>query len=149
MFVGSSGGRRKCTVRANVLRQLLTAKSDPPLRVVALRHVRVTGCLNLEGASLVCPLVLRDCVLVEAVNLFSADARFIALEHCHLPRLVAGGLKVRGDLSLSHSTLRAVDLVGAHIEGELNMHGTTLTGERGIPEVESILIGKSLLGNCW
>jgi hypothetical protein len=59
-------------VRAEVLTELLlgppTPVSDRPLRAVRLRGARILGQLDLEAATLACPLLLWDCYRDQAVT---------------------------------------------------------------------------------
>src|SRR5438105_3516673 len=64
-------------IRAGVLAELLTGmrrlNGNPP-RAVKLRGARITGSLNLEAATLTCPLLLQDCYFDGPVNLDEAAA---------------------------------------------------------------------------
>jgi hypothetical protein len=116
------------TVRADLLYELLTAKREPEPRAVVLRGARIVGPLNLEAAPLVCPVTLHGCFFDAAVNLNSAEAPALAITGCHLPRLAAEQLQTRGNVELDRSTLSVVSLLGAHIKGQLSLHGAKLTG---------------------
>jgi len=80
------------TVRASVLCPLLTGKDLPP-QGVRLRHVRISGQLNLRSATVRRPLHLTSCYLdsPEPVILDYAKVSLLVLDHCRL----SGGL--RGD----------------------------------------------------
>jgi hypothetical protein len=119
------------TIRAAALRHLLVEDEwQVQARGVHLRGVRISGHLDLEGATLRCPLRLDHCYLpgLQPVNLDYATAPLLALTRCHLTGLRGDLLTVIRDLDLaaskftSHATLR-----GAHITGGLNCRGTRLT----------------------
>jgi hypothetical protein len=116
------------TVRADLLYELLTGRREPEPRAVVLRGARIVGALNLEAASLVCPLSLHGCFFDAAVNLNRAEAPALAITGCHLPCLAAEQLQTSGNVELDRSTLSVVSLLGAHIRGQLSLNGTKLTG---------------------
>jgi hypothetical protein len=122
------------TVGAQLLVELLTTKPhNGRPQAVKLRGARITGPLNLEAATLVCPLLLQDCLLEEPVNLQEAQAAAIRLPGCHLPRLTADRLHTRGNLELTDGfTVHGqVSLVGAHIGGILRCHGGRFNNPNG------------------
>ena len=83
-------------IRASLLADLLTGILLPGgkhPRTVKLRGARITGALDLEAATLMCPLWLRDCYLDEPVILDEATAPAIRLYDCHLPGLTAPQLR--------------------------------------------------------
>lgn len=117
------------TVRAELLYQLLAGagESSPP-RAVVLRGARIGGGLNLESASLVCPLILQDCFFDAPVNLMDARAPVIRLTGCHMPCLAADQLETRGELELDRLTTTVISLTNAHIGGQLGLDGAKLSG---------------------
>ena len=124
------------TVPAELLVELLVGARPPlkggQLRAVRLRGARITGQLNLEAATLVCPLLLQDCHLERPVYLNEAHAPVIRLLGCHLPGLTADQLETRGNLVLDRiSATGEVRLLGAHIGGQLSFNGASLTNPDG------------------
>jgi hypothetical protein len=116
------------TVRAEFLRELLTAQGAPGRRVLRVRGARVTGLLDLEGADLPFSILLQDCYMDEPVSLCEARAAVIRLPGCHMPSLQARQLETQGNLILSDGfNAASVDLRGAHIGGVLNMDGAVLS----------------------
>jgi hypothetical protein len=79
------------TVRAELLAELLTQHAEGQRRPRALRlaGARITGTLDLEGAELACPLLLRSCWFDELVTLAEAQAVAIRLPGCCVPALHA------------------------------------------------------------
>ena len=70
------------TVRAGLLVELLTGERAPEggrLRSVKLRGARIGGVLDLEAATIACPLMLQDCYIDEPVNLGEAMAASIRM----------------------------------------------------------------------
>jgi hypothetical protein len=109
------------TVRAAVLRHLLVEVEWPvDARGIRLFGVQISGHLDLEDATLRCPLYLESCYLDarEPVCLENATVSRLRLIRCQL-----GGLK--GDLL----TARQVDLSGSTLTGPLLVLGADITGQ--------------------
>lgn len=124
------------TVRAEVLADLLTGTLNTdagPPRAIKLRGARITGPLDLEGATLACPLLLRDCYFDEPVNLSDATAPAIRLPGCQLPALTADQLRTTGNLELNNgfAVRGEVRLDGAHVGGNLDLSGASLANPGG------------------
>ena len=120
------------TVRAAVLRDLLVGGQWPVhAKGVRLRGVKISGLLDLEGATLRCPLSLDSCYLDadDPACLDHATASRVALTGCQLAGLTATALTV-AQLDLSRSTLRTgpLSLMSANITGELTCSGAQLNG---------------------
>src|SRR5689334_21367355 len=85
------------TLRAAVLRHLL-AQGEWPVdaRGVRLRGLRIHGCLDLEAATIRCPLRAEFCAFDEShtVTLDFAAAPLIVLNSCWMAGLSATGLSV-------------------------------------------------------
>src|SRR6516225_9824924 len=95
-------------VRAAVLRDLLVGGQWPVhAKGVRLRGVRISGLLDLEGATLRCPLSLDNCYLDadDPACLDHAIASRIAVTGCQLAGLTANALTA-AQIDLSRSTLR-------------------------------------------
>jgi hypothetical protein len=125
------GRGKEETIRAAVLRHLLITDEWPvDVKGIWLRGVPIAGHLDLEAATLRCPLALQSCYLdaEEAVNLSGATALFISLERCHLVGISGEMLTVK-QLDLSGTTFSgAVSLLDAHIAGQLFCRDVTLNG---------------------
>src|SRR5262249_46552330 len=114
-------------VSAAVLRDLLVEGQCPVhAKGVRLRGVRISGLLDLEGASLRCPLSLDSCYL-------DADDP-ACLDHATASRVVLAGLTANmltvRQIDLSRSTLRTgpLSLMSANISDELICSGMQLNG---------------------
>jgi len=97
---------------------------------IRLRGVRVVGVLDLQAATLRCPLVLDRCFLdaQEPVRFDHAVALEISLLHCRLPGLT-GELLAAKSLNLNGSTISGpVLLRDADIAGYVSCRGARLTG---------------------
>lgn len=145
LVIAARHGRRlRCTdprsrvVRAEVIRDLLRGRYgvlDP--RGVNLSGARIEGALDLEGVLSVAGLNLTDCRLSHPVVARDAQFAWLELEGCHVPALLADRLRVTGGLFLRHGftaasgELRAVRLPGAHIGGNLECDGASLTSANG------------------
>jgi hypothetical protein len=128
--LGMGGRGSECTVRADVLRELLTS-SVTGIRMLRLRGARITGALDLEGDDLYRGVFLQDCIIDEPVNLRHARAPLICLPGCEFPTLEAVQLDVRGNLILDRVSATSIDLRGAHVAGVLSLDGAILTNPNG------------------
>jgi hypothetical protein len=118
------------TVSADVLRDLLVGGRWPVhAKGVRIRGVRISGLLDLEGATLRCPLSLDSCYFDGAVCLDHVTASRIVLTRCQLAGLTASMLTAR-QIDLSRSTLRTgpLLLMCADITGDLICSGAQLNG---------------------
>jgi len=119
-------------VSAAVLRDLLVEGQCPVhAKGVRLRGVKISGLLDLEGATLRCPLSLDSCYLDadDPACLDHATASRVVLTGCQLAGLTANMLTVR-QIDLSRSTLRTgpMSLMSANISDELICSGMQLNG---------------------
>jgi hypothetical protein len=132
------------TVDAAVLRHLLIAGKWPVhAKGVRLRGVRISGLLDLEAATLRCPLWLDCCYLdaVEPACFDHATASRLILKRCRLAGLTGEMLTARA-LDLSYSTLTtSLQLTGADITGSLSCHGTHLDGTGEALVADGIKVG--------
>jgi hypothetical protein len=137
---GGAGWDISRQIRASLLADLLTGTQCPcpggkSPRMVRLRGARITGALNLEAATLTCPLLLEACYIDEPVVLTGATAHTIQMVSCRLPGLIADQLRTTGDLWLWKTVFTAnseVRLLGARVAGRLIMSGTHLTNPGGL-----------------
>jgi hypothetical protein len=121
------------TVRAAVLRHLLVESQWPVhSKGVWLRGARISGPLDLESATVRCPLQLEDCHLdsPDPVILGYATAPWIRVSHCRVVGgLTANLLVVTKELDLKGSAFEGViHLLDASITGQLICGGAQLTG---------------------
>jgi hypothetical protein len=133
--LGQAWGEER-TVRAAVLRWLLVAGRRPlHARGIQLHGVRIGGCLDLEGAALLCPLLLENCYFdaEESACFDYALASRITLTRCQLPGLT-GKMLTASELDLTGSTFTGpVRLFGANITGTLDCSGAKLNGTDSDP----------------
>jgi hypothetical protein len=119
------------TVRAAVLRHLLITNEWPlDAKGVRLRGVRISGHLDLQAATLRCPLLLDSCYLDadELACFDGATASDVTLTGCQLAGLT-GDMLTAKKLDLSSSTLTGpLVLLNADIAGQLVCSGARLTG---------------------
>lgn len=122
---GASWGPER-TIRAELLAELLTgSEARAPLRLLG---ARITGPLDLEGATLGRWLLLTYCWMDDPVILTHAAAPLIRMTGCHLPGLDAENLQIDADLSLDQGfTVRGqVTVARARIGGVLSLDGAIL-----------------------
>ena len=137
-------------LRAEFLAELLTGDRTTDsgrLRAVKIRGARIIGPLDLGSGKLLCPLVLLDCCFGESVFLSEAEAPWIRLGGCHVPALIADGLRTAGGIRLDAGfTARGgVRLAGAHIGGQLDFSGSALVNENGrVLTASRITVGQDM-----
>lgn len=133
------------TIRAEVLCHLLVDKHwKVAPKGVWLRGVRITGQMDLEGATVRCPLHMEICHLdgSEPVNLDYAEAQGMAFICCKLPGISGKTLTVNKDLSLAGSTVTGpVQLQVATITGDLDCSGARLQGAGDALNAAAIKVG--------
>lgn len=123
-------------VRAELLVSLITGArilDGERLKAVRLRGARIDGPLDLEAATLLCPLLLQDCYFGQPINLKEATALSISLPGCQVPGVDASQLVVRSNLALNQGFIARgeVRLVGAHVGGALNFRKARLMNPNG------------------
>lgn len=120
--------REDQTIQAEALRHLLVDKGLKP-RGVQLRHVRVSGQLDLRSATLSRPLQLRCCLFEEPVILDYAKVSLLIFKDCVLAGLNGDTLVVTKGLELTGSTFtKPVLLPDARVHGHFRCTGAKLTG---------------------
>lgn len=120
------------TIRAELLINLVASEQTPDarrLKAVRLRGGHITGHFDLEGATLLRSLILKDCYFDQPVNLNEATGLSISFPGCHVPRFSASQLVLRGNLALNKRFTSAgeVDVVGAHVGGAFNLRNARLS----------------------
>jgi hypothetical protein len=122
-------------VHADLIYQLLVldAGSQRPRRALRLRGALIIGRLDLEGSDLGCPVVMEGCYFEEPPVLDQARVPAIGMPGCHMPGLAARQIETRGNVELNHGFTceGCVQLLSAHIGGDLVLSGATLTNNRG------------------
>jgi hypothetical protein len=95
---------------ADVVRELcVSGAGDVDPRGLVVRRGRITGALDLSGATVGFPLRFEDCWFDAPVRVEGADLHQLSITSSpHLPGLLANGLTVRRDLDLSGSRVRGV-----------------------------------------
>lgn len=148
-------------IRARVLRALMLGASEPKpgaAPAIRLRGARITGRLDLMGASLAWPLVCEYCQFDAEVRLVEAETKTIRITHSRLPGLNATRMRLDGifnlwcsavagmvrldqakvdgklclagaDIGARHPFNQVVSAAGVHVEGSLDFSGLTAHGE--------------------
>ncbi|WP_158687991.1 MULTISPECIES: hypothetical protein [Actinomycetes] len=140
-------------VRAEVLRDLLLGRHgelDP--RGIMLKLARVTGKLNLDGATATAGLMLFTCVFDQPVLARQARLPHLYLIGGRLPGLDASQVRIEGGLHLSdgvritgNSPNGAIRLIGAHIGGNLQCRDAEISNPAGFAlEASSAELGNGL-----
>jgi hypothetical protein len=124
------------TVRAAVLRHLLVTEDWPVHdRGVQLRGLRISGHLNVEHASLRCPLQMEGCYVPDGVSLTGATVSLLFMKNCRVSGLAGDALSVTRFLDFGGSTFDGpVRLMGADIRNGLSFRGCELDnpGDDGV-----------------
>ena len=119
-------------VPAEALYAALVDDAPPHPRALRIQGARIVGALDLEAATLRCPLHLVDCDVADPITLSEATAPAIRLIRCRLGALIAPQLHTRGNLELTASTITGPAMLeGAHIGGQLHFSGAQLSNEHG------------------
>lgn len=138
-------------VRANLLIDLLSGgrgSRDHRPRGVRLRGARITGQLDLEAVSVVCPLSLQDCYLDEAINLIDAQVPALRLHGCLIPQLLGNRLETRGNVEFcaGFKATAGVYLRRAHVGGSLTLEHANLGNPDGFAlQAEGIIVDGDML----
>lgn len=124
------------TVRAVVLVDLLVGELPAGPRVARAVHLKgahVVGELDLDGATLVCPLGVEGCHFDGPILLNEAQAQSIRVIKCHVGGIVADQLHTRGDVDLTDTVVTGpgAQLSAARIGGYLNVTGARLINPDG------------------
>jgi hypothetical protein len=137
-------------VRAQLLYELLRGVSKPkdtPPRALKLAGAWITGALDLEAVTLLCPLLLRGCYVDHPITLEEASAPALRLPRCHVASLNADQLETRGSVELNDgfTATGEVRLVGAHIKGQLDCSGAILANPDGLAlSADSLTVDQSM-----
>lgn len=108
----------------------------------------ITGELNLARTRLDVPLLVRDCLFEQPLNLNGARLPWLELTGgCEVPSVNAGHLVVDGDVCFDELTCGHVDLRGAHITHDLHIEDARLTGPLYALDVAGARIGGLLHAN--
>ncbi|GAA2974540.1 membrane-associated oxidoreductase [Streptomyces enissocaesilis] len=117
------------TLRAEVLRTLLLngPRTAGETAVLKVAGARITGRLDLQYASVDCPVHLWACYFEEEVDLYGAQLRRLSLGVSVLPSLHATALRLDDSLRLTLCRVRGpVRLAGARITGALFLDGARI-----------------------
>lgn len=137
-------------IRAQLLYELLAGDNGPKgvrPRALNLAGARITGTLDLEAATLACPLRLDRCFFDQPINLREAHAPAVRLPGCHVPGLDAEQFQTQGNLVLDDgfAATGEVSLLGAHIGGSLIFAGATLTNPDGVAlSADALTVGQGM-----
>lgn len=126
------------TVRASVLRHLLLGNEWPVHENgVQLRGLRISGHLDLRGASLNSPLQIGACYLPEPVMLTGATISLFVMKDCYVAGLAGDMLVASQFLDFGGSTFAGpVRLMLADIRGGLSCRGCHLSN----PSADGIVL---------
>ncbi len=131
-------------IAANDIRELLRGRivTDPDPRGLRLRAACIRGRLDLDNLTTTVKLTLLDCLLDEGITAQAAHLPGLSLRRCRLthasePALYADELRTDAGVSFEGSTILtctaegALRMNGAHIGGQLDCSGATITNSSG------------------
>jgi len=131
---GSWGPSR--TIRAEVITGLLLGACDPEpghAPAVRLRGARISGRLDLMGATLSCPLVCEYCHFDGEPRFVESSAKTVRIVASHLPGFNGTRMRLDGILNFSSSVVDSViRLDQAKVAGQVCLRAVTAgsgTGE--------------------
>lgn len=117
-------------IRAKTIAALLLGARQPAAGchpAIRLRGVRVTGRLDLMGATTTYALVCEHCRFDEPIRLVEATTKTVRIVDSQLPGFNGARMRADGIINLHHSEVAAVlRLDGARISGELCLDDATL-----------------------
>lgn len=118
------------TIRAEVIAALLLGAAEPApgsAPAIRLRGARVSGRLDLMGATVEAALICEYCVFEEPLRLVEAAVRTVRVVGGRLRHLNAARMRLDGILNLSGSRVDAgVRLDRARVAGEVSLRGAAL-----------------------
>lgn len=117
-------------IRAETIAALLLGACEPAAGcypAVRLRGVRITGRLDLMGATVTCALVCEHCCFDEPIRFVEAITKTVRIVDSQLPGFNGARMRADGIVNLHHSAVGTVlRLDGARISGELCVDHATL-----------------------
>jgi hypothetical protein len=139
-LAGAASWGPERTVRAEVIRGLLLGANpgEPGAApAVRLRGARITGRLDLMGATAGCPLVCEECVFEEEPRFVEAVTRTVRIVRSQLPGCNGTRMRLDGILNLQACEIGGVlRLDQARIAGQLCLREAVIgpaAGGRAVP----------------
>jgi hypothetical protein len=130
---GSWGPSR--TIRAEVITGLLLGACDPEpghAPAVRLRGARISGRLDLMGATLSCPLVCEYCYFDSEPRFVESSAKTVRIVASRLPGFHGTRMRLDGILNFSSSVVDSViRLDQAKVAGQVSLHEVTAGAATG------------------
>ncbi len=115
-------------VRAEVIRALLLGAfaAEPGYApAIRLRGAKITGRLDLMGATVSYPLVCEYCHFDTVIRMVEAATKTVRMVSCYLPAFNGTRMRLEGILNLSQSKLAGVlRIEQARITGHVSLIGT-------------------------
>jgi len=122
-------------VRAGIIRALLLGACHPEpgyAPAVRLRGARVTGRLDLMGATITTPLVCEYCTFDEEIRLVESTTKTVRIVASRLPGLNGTRMRTDGILNFWRSAIGSVlRLDQAQVRGQVTVSEATIGDGRG------------------
>jgi hypothetical protein len=145
-LAGAAGWGPDRVIRAEAIRELLlgAGPGEPGAApAVRLRGARITGRLDLMGATVSCPLVCEYCVFEEELRFVEASTRTVRIVQSRLPGLNGTRMRLDGILNLWACEISGVlRLDQARIAGQLCVREAAISrpaGQAGGPAEPAVL----------
>ena len=122
----------RCVPAAALRAALLDPDLKPDPSGLWIRGAYLTGTLNLDHATIPCPLSLTYSAAKNLLRVEYATLPHLDLTGTHLPGLSLDGARVPGNVDLKHLTASGkVRAIGAHIGGHLDLDDATISNTAG------------------
>jgi hypothetical protein len=140
-------------VRADFLRFLALGGENRSAVHDSGIHIKgafVTGAVNLDGATKVRPLWIKNCTIGGEFRFADAETKVVSLEGTAVSGIKGDGVMVDGSLLLRRTVIEgSLQLFGAEIGGTLSCTGCTIGGrvwktQRLSADLETVTIGGNL-----
>ena len=137
--MGLSGDDKN--IRGDLLSWLCTdpqATAQLTYRGIFMSGAEIVNEVDLAWAKIPFPIVVSDCVFREAVNLKFSRVAFLVLTGSSLKILDMGGAHFEGSVYLNYrfKAERGVNLTGAKIDGNLVCEGGQFIGDDKVPALD-------------
>ena len=139
-------------VRAEVISALLAGAAEPHRgrsAALRLRGARITGRLDLGGATLDHVLAYEYCVFEDALDLVDARTRSVRIVESALPALSGARLRAEGIIDLTGSVIeQRLSLERAAVAGELRLRRTVIGRDSAVTAVSADGLSVDGLVDC-
>jgi hypothetical protein len=128
------------TIAADALHTLLLDKDIAAGQPLEIKGARITGVLDLRGASLARPLQLVNCAITNVIWLEDASASTLILTQCKVAAIKGHRAQFDGSLLVRDCEFDGpLDIIGAVIKGDLDLKNSKF-GPKAIISADRIRV---------